>query len=187
MPRYIYATRPALLAVPAAAGANSHAATTVTAPAGAALQRLPPRENAYSGHLTTMNNSSLDHWRRGFLTVAALFGCIAVAVAAIGAHAFADILIGKAAVRYDTALRMHLIHAPALLALASSLQLCSPRWWLTACILMSLGTLVFCGGLYLAAIGISPALLPIVPAGGSALILSWLAAAIGFARGKRSL
>lgn len=133
-----------------------------------------------------MNNSLLDQWQRGFLIVAALFGCIAVALAAIGAHAFADILVGKAAIRYDTALRMHLIHAAALLALASSLQLCSPRWWLAACSLMSLGTLVFCCGLYFAAIGVSTALLPIVPAGGSALILSWLAAAIGFARGNRS-
>lgn len=120
-------------------------------------------------------------WQRRFLVLAAVYGGIAVALAAIGAHAFADILVGKAAVRFDTALRIHLIHAPALLALAASMPLARPRWWLAACTLMALGTLVFCGGLYLAALGMD-ALLPIVPAGGSALILSWLLAATGYAR-----
>lgn len=122
-----------------------------------------------------------SRWQRRFLVLAALYGGIAVAFAAIGAHAFADILLGKAAVRFDTAMRIHLIHAPALLALAASMHLARPRWWLAACSLMALGTLVFCGGLYLAALGMD-LMLPIVPAGGSALILSWLLAAIGYAR-----
>ncbi len=124
-------------------------------------------------------------WPSRFLILACLFGASGVALAAIGAHALADILVGKAALRFDTALRMHLIHAPALLALAASASLASRRWWLAACSLMALGTLVFCGGLYLAAIGGSTALLPIVPTGGSALILSWLVAAIAFAIGPR--
>jgi uncharacterized membrane protein YgdD (TMEM256/DUF423 family) len=133
-----------------------------------------------------MSEASAAPWPRRFLILACLFGATGVALAAIGAHALADILIGKAALRFDTALRMHLIHAPALLALAASAPLASSRWCLAACSLMSLGTLVFCGGLYLAAVGTSTALLPIVPAGGSALILSWLAAAVGFALGDKS-
>jgi uncharacterized membrane protein YgdD (TMEM256/DUF423 family) len=132
-----------------------------------------------------MPEASAAPWPRRFLILACLFGASGVALAAIGAHALADILVGKAALRFDTALRMHLIHAPALLALAASASLASHRWWLAACSLMSLGTLVFCGGLYLAAIVGSTALLPIVPAGGSALILSWLAAALAFAIGPR--
>lgn len=125
-------------------------------------------------------------WPRLFLILACLFGASGVALAAIGAHALADILVGKAALRFDTALRMHLIHAPALLALAASLRHARPRWWLAACTLMSIGTLVFCGGLYLAAIAGNTLLLPIVPAGGSALILAWLAAAVSFAVGDRT-
>lgn len=132
-----------------------------------------------------MSETDSGPWPRRFLVLAGVLGASGVALAAIGAHALADILVGKAAVRFDTALRMHLIHAPALLALAASLRSSSPRWWLAACSLMSIGTLIFCGGLYLAAIGISNRLLPMVPAGGSALILSWLAAAIAFWRGNR--
>ena len=132
-----------------------------------------------------MSETESGPWPRRFLVLACVFGATGVALAAIGAHALADILVGKAAVRFDTALRMHLIHAAALLALSATLPLSSARWWLAACSLMGIGTVVFCGGLYLAAIGISSLLLPIVPAGGSALILSWLAAAIGFWRGSR--
>jgi uncharacterized membrane protein YgdD (TMEM256/DUF423 family) len=134
-----------------------------------------------------MSQASAAPWQNRFLILACLFGASGVALAAIGAHALADILVGKAALRFDTALRMHLIHAPALLALAVSGSLASPRWWLAACILMSVGTVVFCGGLYLAAIGGTTSLLPVVPTGGSALILSWLAAAVAFAgpRGRQ--
>jgi uncharacterized membrane protein YgdD (TMEM256/DUF423 family) len=123
---------------------------------------------------------------RPFLVASAILGCSAVALAALGAHAFADLLVGPAATRYATAQQMHLLHAPALLGLAVAHHRSAPGWWLAACWLMLIGTLVFCGGLYLAALGVSTALLPIVPAGGSTLMLAWLAAAVGFARGPRS-
>lgn len=115
---------------------------------------------------------------RFLAAIAGLIGALAVALAALGAHAFADLLVGKAALRFDTALRLHLVHAPALLALACAFPLLRPRWWLAAASLMVAGTLVFCGGLYLAALGITEALIPIVPTGGSALILAWLILAI---------
>lgn len=133
-----------------------------------------------------MSEFEYRSWPRLFLILACLFGATGVALAAIGAHALADILVGKAALRFDTALRMHLVHAPALLALAASRAHARPRWWLAACGLMGIGTLVFCGGLYLAAIAGSTLLLPIVPAGGSALILAWLVAAVAFAVGDRT-
>lgn len=121
---------------------------------------------------------------RIFAAIAGLYGALAVALAALGAHAFADLLVGKSALRFDTALRLHLVHAPALLALACAHPLLRPRWWLTAASLMSAGTLVFCGGLYLAALGITEALLPAVPMGGSALILSWLVLTVAALRGS---
>lgn len=117
-----------------------------------------------------------------FLVLAGLFGASAVALAALGAHAFADQLVGRAALRFDTALRLHLVHAPALLALALAAAHLPPRGWLAACTLMSAGVLVFCGGLYLAALGVSEALLPIVPFGGSMLILAWLVLALSAAK-----
>ncbi len=74
----------------------------------------------------------------------------------------------------------------ALLALASAHALLRPRWWLAAAALMALGTLVFCGGLYLAALGITEALIPIVPMGGSALIVAWLVLAVAAFLGPES-
>ena len=129
---------------------------------------------------------SIQTWQRCFLVWAALVGALGVALAALGAHAFADVLIGKAELRFATALRMHLVHAPSLLILAGVLHLSSPRWWLAACLAMSLGSLVFCGGLYLAALGVSNALLPIVPIGGATLIGAWLLAVVAFLRAPRT-
>lgn len=122
-----------------------------------------------------------------FLVLAGFYGASAVALAALGAHAFAELLVGRAALRFDTALQMHLVHAPALLALALAASTLRVRWWLAACSLMAAGVLVFSGGLYLAAFGISTALLPVVPMGGSMLMLAWLALAIAAAlrRGAR--
>ena len=59
-------------------------------------------------------------------------------------------------------------------------------WWLAGCWLILAGVLVFGVGLYLAALGVSTALLPIVPMGGTSMMLGWLAAAVGFWRGPRS-
>lgn len=122
---------------------------------------------------------------RPFLVASALLACSGVALAALGAHAFADLLVGSAATRFETAQRMHLLHAPALLALAVAHHRSDERWWLAACWLVLIGVLVFAGGLYAAALGLGTALLPIVPWGGSAMMLGWLAAAVGFGRGPR--
>lgn len=127
-------------------------------------------------------HSAASKW---FLVIAALLGFAGVALAALGSHAFAAMLADhQSGLRFDSALRMHLLHAPALLALAAAQAQCAVRWWLSACLLLTAGTLVFCGGLYLAALGVSSAWIPIVPAGGSALMLGWLAAAVGFIRQK---
>jgi len=112
--------------------------------------------------------------QRVFLILAGLLGASAVALAALGTHAFSDLLVGPAAARFDIALRLHLAHAPALLALALAMSRLRPRWWSAACALMVLGLLLFCGGLYLAALGIGEWLLPMVPFGGSMLILAWM-------------
>jgi uncharacterized membrane protein YgdD (TMEM256/DUF423 family) len=130
-----------------------------------------------------MTDARQLHFVRWFLVFAAIVGASGVALAAVGAHAFAEILVGRSEIRFASALRMHLLHAPALIALAAAAAHAHPKWWLAALSLMGIGTLVFCGGLYLAALGISEAVLPVVPAGGSVLILSWVLAAVAFALG----
>lgn len=125
----------------------------------------------------------IDRHARLLLGFAALLAATAVAMAALGSHAFAEVLIDRAAVRFDSALRMHLLHAPALLALGVASRYARINWWRAAGLLISAGCLIFSGGLYLAALGISEHLLPVVPGGGSLMMLGWLAAMMGFLRG----
>lgn len=123
---------------------------------------------------------------RSYLASLAVLGALAVILAALGAHAFEAQLVGRAATRFQTALALHFSHVPALLAL-SALETRAWRWlYRPALWLILAGLLLFCGGLYLAALGISEWLIPWVPYGGTAMILGWLAAAIAFARGETS-
>lgn len=130
-------------------------------------------------------NHSPDRAARLVLAYAALLAATAVAMAALGSHAFADILVGRAQIRFDSALRLHLIHAPAMLGLGASYRYARQRWWQAAAILIGGGCLIFCGGLYLAALGVSAMALPVVPGGGSLMILGWLLAIVAFARGAQ--
>lgn len=134
--------------------------------------------------LKTLNQRP-DWPHRLLLAFAALLAATAVAMAALGSHAFADILVGRAQIRFDSALRMHLMHAPALLALGTAYRYARQRWWQAAAALISGGCLIFCGGLYLAALGVSELVLPVVPAGGSLMIAGWLLAIVAFARGAQ--
>ncbi|MCP5475072.1 MAG: DUF423 domain-containing protein [Rhodanobacteraceae bacterium] len=127
-----------------------------------------------------------DREARLVLGFGALLAATGVAMAALGSHAFADILVGKAALRFDSALRLHLMHAPALLALGATRGLARTRWWQAATIAIALGCIVFCGGLYLAALDVSAVVLAVVPAGGSLMMLGWVTALVGYVRGPAS-
>jgi uncharacterized membrane protein YgdD (TMEM256/DUF423 family) len=119
------------------------------------------------------------------LVAAALLGFAAVLLGALGAHAFEHILIGRAAVRFETALRLHLAHVPALLAIGLARSRCAPRAWGIGAGLLLAGVLIFCGGLYLAALTPITALIRIVPWGGAAMMAGWLVLAWGFVAGQR--
>ncbi|HEU4429236.1 MAG TPA: DUF423 domain-containing protein, partial [Myxococcota bacterium] len=62
----------------------------------------------------------LDDRARGLLGAAALLGAAGVALGAFGAHALRARLDARALEIWDTAVRYHLIHAAALLAIALS-------------------------------------------------------------------
>ena len=127
-----------------------------------------------------------DRQARLVLAFGALLAATGVAMAALGSDAIADILTGKAALRFDSALRLHLMHAPALLALGASRSDARARWWQAATILIALSCVVFCGGLYLAALDLFPAVLGIVPAGGSLMMLGWVVALVAYVRGPEN-
>jgi uncharacterized membrane protein YgdD (TMEM256/DUF423 family) len=124
-----------------------------------------------------------DRQARLALGFGALLAATGVAMAALGSHAFADILTGNAALRFDSALRLQLMHAPALLALGAARSYARARWWQAAATSISLGCIIFCGGLYLAALDLGSAILAIVPAGGSLMMLGWLLALVAYIRG----
>ncbi len=103
------------------------------------------------------------------IVVAAGIGAVAVGGGAVSAH----LLEGEAALRMETAVRYAMWHALALLA-ASALGLARP----IVKLLFLGGIVLFSGGLAAQALGAPPAFSAIVPWGGSAFILGWLALAL---------
>ena len=115
----------------------------------------------------------LDERARTLLLLAAALGAAGVALGAFGAHGLRARLDARALEVWETAVRYHLIHAVALLALALSphaAQLRSAGW------LFAAGIAAFSGSLYLLALGIGPRALlgPVTPLGGLAFVAGWL-------------
>jgi uncharacterized membrane protein YgdD (TMEM256/DUF423 family) len=111
-----------------------------------------------------------------------LLGLAAVALGAYGSHAavFAD---ARAQAVFDTGLSYHFAHLPALgLAaliggLAPITDTATTRRAGVAGVLFLAGMLLFCGSLYLKALGQADITNPLAPAGGFLLMAGWLALA----------
>ena len=102
-------------------------------------------------------------------------GFAAVVIGALGRHAFAG-LPAQQASAVDIAQRYQLVHAVVLLVVAvwmrqSGTPQPALRW---AAICLTLGTLVFCGSIYLLVAGAPRWLGPITPVGGVLLMAGWL-------------
>jgi uncharacterized membrane protein YgdD (TMEM256/DUF423 family) len=114
--------------------------------------------------------------------VAALLGASGVALGAIGAHAFKDVLTKRGTTAsWQTATMYQLFHATALLGLAAHHQqenssTLSP--W--AGNLLAAGTVMFSGSIYCLSLGIGPKAImgPTTPIGGLLMIGGWMV--IGF-------
>jgi uncharacterized membrane protein YgdD (TMEM256/DUF423 family) len=111
----------------------------------------------------------LNRW----MAVAALLGALGVILGALGAHGLEGRLSSDQLESWNTAVRYHLLHSVALLALAlfgaasgRSIQL--PGW------LFSLGILLFSGSIYLLAMTGQRWLGPVTPVGGLLFIAGWL-------------
>jgi uncharacterized membrane protein YgdD (TMEM256/DUF423 family) len=107
------------------------------------------------------------------MIVAALFGALGVILGAFGAHGLQTRLDAGQLESWETAVRYHLLHSVALLALAlfaiasdRSIQL--PGW------LFSLGIAFFSGSIYLLVLTGQRWLGPVTPVGGLCLIAGWL-------------
>ena len=126
-----------------------------------------------------MNRSppSLPGWWLG-----AVFGCVAVASGAFGAHALKAHLSPEALAWWDTGARYLAMHAPAALA-ASLLAGQSRRGARAALWLFGVGCVIFAGPLWAMALGGPRGLGAVTPTGGLSLLLGW--AALGWA-GRRA-
>ncbi len=111
---------------------------------------------------------------RTFLALAALFGLLAVAAGAFGAHALEARLTTERLAIFETAARYQMYHALALLGVAwlaaasTSASLVAAAGWAFVG-----GTVVFSGSLYLLALGGPRWLGAITPIGGLAFMIGW--------------
>lgn len=109
---------------------------------------------------------------RLWLFLAGISGCSAVALGAFAAHGITD---AYAAGLMDKASRYQILHALALLAVAWLSQQ-RPSWLvLAAGGLFTLGSLLFCGSLYVIALTGVKAAGAAAPFGGTSFMLGWLA------------
>lgn len=120
-----------------------------------------------------------------WLMAAAVLGALGVAFGAFGAHALSATLAANGrAGTFETASRYHLIHAVAIFAvaaLASAGGMSNPEAFRLPLILLTAGTVIFSGALYILAIfdiGIMGAVAPI---GGTLMIAGWLTVAYAVA------
>ena len=107
---------------------------------------------------------------------AALLGFLGVAAGAFGAHGLRDLVTLEQLNTWNTAADYQLLHAIALLGLAtwqqSALSSRLQSWLLLACGLMIAGVLLFSGSLYLLVLTNMSAFGPITPLGGLALLMA---------------
>lgn len=106
------------------------------------------------------------------MVLAGLFGATAVLAGAFGAHALKSVLSEGALETWGTASQYHLLHAVALLALATWVRNI-PRL-VRAFRLMASGTVLFSGSLYVLVLTGMGGIGWITPLGGILLVAAWL-------------
>ncbi len=130
---------------------------------------------------------------RCWIAIGALVGAIGVGLGAFGAHGLKDFLAGlgyagddltRRLEIFDTAVRYQLVHAVAIVITGLALAQSTSGWWRLAAWCFLIGVLLFSGLLKVMTFA-DPAwnwLGAVVPVGGVAMIVGWLALAIGALR-----
>ena len=109
------------------------------------------------------------------LKIASIFGLLAVAIGAFGAHSLSTFLIENNRVAtFETAVRYHFYHTIALLVVSVLLQNNSSKHLHRAAILFSIGILIFSGSLYILALSNFTFLGAITPLGGLCFMAAWI-------------
>lgn len=116
---------------------------------------------------------------RTFWTLGCVFGFLAVAAGAFGAHALRARMSAEMLAVWETAARYQMYHALALLAVAMSAARSPAGAWTAAGWLFTAGIAIFCGSLYLLAFTGTRWLGAITPLGGLCFLAGWVALALG--------
>jgi uncharacterized membrane protein YgdD (TMEM256/DUF423 family) len=120
---------------------------------------------------------------RLFFALGSAGAALAVALGAFGAHALKSRLAPDLLAVYDTAVRWHLAHALALLAVAWAAARWPNAWIHAGGWLLVAGTLLFSGSLYALSLSGVRALGAVTPLGGMAWIVGWTCLAWGALKG----
>jgi uncharacterized membrane protein YgdD (TMEM256/DUF423 family) len=117
---------------------------------------------------------------------AALLACLASGLAAVGSHLLAHRLAPPELASFNTAVAFQCVNALGLFAVAWARERlpASHLVRLSGWLLMA-GTMLFCGSIYAARLGLAAAAGPAAPVGGSMVILAWLGVAVSFLAGGR--
>lgn len=139
-------------------------------------ETLNPEPGTKKSHC---KNNTFPTMRKMFLRIGSIFALIGVALGALGAHALKGMLSPERLVSFETAVRYHLLHALAILAVALFIHFGKKRGLVTAGWLFTAGIVLFSGSIYLLALqdvlGLNLAFLgPITPIGGVAFMAGWL-------------
>ena len=132
---------------------------------------------------------STEDWSpsaRWFLALGAISACASVVFSAAFAHL--PVFAGGVPMAVQTALSQQQFHSLGLLLTGLALRVCGASRWLQAAgWLMLVGLLFFSFNLYARHVLAWDALRALVPWGGMAWILAWLALAVGLAQGSGRL
>ena len=114
--------------------------------------------------------------------IGALYGGLAVALGAFGAHALRDRVDGRMLEIFETAVRYQMYHALALLLLGFIATRIDASWIRLSGWGFTLGVLVFSGSLYALVFTGLRVLGAVTPIGGLLLILAWFILAFNLFR-----
>jgi uncharacterized membrane protein YgdD (TMEM256/DUF423 family) len=117
---------------------------------------------------------------RAWLLCAAVYGFLAVALGAFAAHGLESTLDATRLGWIETGARYQALHALALIGVTLLQARAGARLVRPLAVAgtgFALGGLLFPGGLYLAAVAGWTFLIPVVPVGGGAFLVGWLALA----------
>ena len=116
----------------------------------------------------------MDLMDKTFLLIGAVFGALAVALGAFGAHGLRSRLSPEMLAVFETGVRYHMYHALAILLVASLMgRIDAGRLLPAAGWAFTIGILVFSGSLYVLALTGITMLGAITPIGGLAFLVGW--------------